>query len=412
MRAVIEGLQSQNPSNPAALTSANGIFYGQYHAPILEYIFPENIPGAPIVENNFNAFPFLACGGYSSSGIDIPPTAPVLATGPLNPWPSNIAPLQSACVGAVQAPTVTATATPPSVISGTGTGVTLSATATGTAPLSFAWTQAATDVPQVTLLNANTATATFATPVVAANTTLNFTVTVTNTAGSASANVTVAVVRDTPIVNPVAPQTVPSGTRATINITGTDPAGLSLTFTVTQTGGPAPNVSPLAVTQVPPSGATATFIHTLALGAPAATLTFSITARNTAGVTSAPVTATVTINPAADQVSVTTAQYRTGKQRLDLSVTSSVISPTVILTLQPYAIEGGGIYNPDPAAGGGGNVLTNNGAGLYTMTLVGAPRPACRNTPTYATPCTQRPIVVNSNLGGTSGPTALTNIRQ
>ena len=65
MRAVIEGLQSHNPALPGAVTSANGIFYGQYHAPILEYIFPENVPGAPIVENNFNTIPLPGRAGIA-----------------------------------------------------------------------------------------------------------------------------------------------------------------------------------------------------------------------------------------------------------------------------------------------------------------------------------------------------------
>jgi hypothetical protein len=412
MRAVIEGLQSQNPANPTAVKTANGLYYGQYHAPIMEYIFPENIPGSPIVENNFNAMPFLACGGYSSSGIDIPPTAPVLAPGPLNPWPSNVAPNTSACAGFVNPPTaVVATATPSSVISGTGTVVTLSATASGTAPLAFTWTQAATDVPQVGLTPAGN-NVTFTAPVVAASTTLNFTVTVSNSAGSVSAPVSVAVAVDQPILNHVAPFSVLSGVRATMNITGTDPAGLPLTFTVTQTSGPAISPSPLVVTQNPPSGATATFLETLALGAPSVTFNFTIVGTNSAGVSSAPDFTSVTVNPQPDSVTIASAEYRTGLQRLIVNATSSVINPNVTLKLQPYLTETGTTYNPDPAAGGVGNVFTNNGAGLYLITLVGAPRPACNLGGTYATPCAQRPLVVTSNLGGTSGPNALTRIRQ
>ncbi len=413
MRAVIEGLQSQNPALPGAATSANGLFYGQYHAPILEYIFPENIPGSAIVENNFNAFPFLSCGGYASSGIDIPPTAPVFALGPLSPWPSNVAPSASACVGLVLPPTgAVATASPTSVISGTGTPVTLSASAGGSAPLTFVWTQAATDVPQVALTGANTASATFTTPVVAANTTLNFSVAVSNSAGSASAPVSVTVALDKPIVNHVAPLSVQSGTQATLNITGTDPAGLALTFTVTQTSGGAISPSPLAVTQNPPSGATATFLETLALGQTAVVYNFTIVATNTAGMQSAPEFTSVTVNPTTDSVAITTSEYRTSKQRLVITATSSVISPNVVLKLQPFAVEGGGTYNPDPAVGGGGNLFTNNGAGLYTITLVGAPRPACGNGAGYQTPCPLAPLTVTSNLGGTSGPNALQKIRQ
>ncbi len=63
MRAVIEGLQCQVPrQRDRRRPTANGIFYGQYHAPIGEYIFPENIPGSPIVENNFNTIAFLSTG--------------------------------------------------------------------------------------------------------------------------------------------------------------------------------------------------------------------------------------------------------------------------------------------------------------------------------------------------------------
>ena len=93
VRAVIEGHQqfiadgtanpaSQIPGTPTAQVAANGIFWGQYHAPIGEYIFPENVPGQPIPENNFGTLDFLTFGGYASfTGIQ---------AGVLNPWPSNV----------------------------------------------------------------------------------------------------------------------------------------------------------------------------------------------------------------------------------------------------------------------------------------------------------------------------------
>ena len=43
MRAVIQGAFTA-PITAGSPRSANGIVYGQYHAPILEYIFPENFP--------------------------------------------------------------------------------------------------------------------------------------------------------------------------------------------------------------------------------------------------------------------------------------------------------------------------------------------------------------------------------
>ncbi|MGZ7105362.1 MAG: hypothetical protein ACXVKC_08005 [Candidatus Angelobacter sp.] len=420
MRSVIEGLQSQDPANPGALTSANGLFYGQYHAPIMLYIFPENVPGAPIVENNFNSIPFLACGGYTSSGI---PGGAGTLVGILNPWPSNITPNTSSCVGLVVAPSnVVATATPSSVISGTGTLVTLNATAAGTLPLSFAWTQAPTDVPQVILTNPNTATATFTTPVVAANTTLHFTVTVTNSAGSASGVTSVAVAVDIPIVNHVPPQTVFSGTPVTMIITGTDPAGLPLTFAVTQTAGPAPNPPGLVLTQNPPSGATLNFTYTLPIGAPAATLNFSIVATNTAGASSAAEFTSVTVNPLPDSLSITNAEYRTAKQRLIVNVTDATVNPAINVFLNPYRCEvnsppctpqanGTWMYNPDPAAGGVGNVFTFAPGGLYTIDVTGAPKPACNLGGTYATPCGVASINVRSSQGGTAS-SVLTKIRQ
>jgi len=312
VRAVIEGLQTQNPALPGAKLAANGIFYGQYHAPIGDYIFPENIPGTPIVENNFNTIPFLACGGYSSSGIAIPPFTPTLVTGALSPWPSNVLPNTNACINFL-GPTVAATASPNPAIS--NQVVTLTATATGA--ITFAWTQAATDVPKVTLTNANTAIATFTAPTVAVQTSLHFTVNACNTVGCNSALVT------------------------------------------------------------------------------------------------------VTVNPAAatDLVSLTTVEYRTGNRRLQISATDSVINPTVNLTLQPYQCEVnaapcvGGFYNPDPAAGGLGNAFTNNGGGLYTITLVGAPAPACKLGGTYATPCTVVSVKAQSSLGGV-GTSVVTRIRQ
>jgi hypothetical protein len=66
VRAVIQSAFTA-PITAASPRSANGIVYGQYHAPILEYIFPENVPGTALPENNFNTITFLAQGGYTSS---------------------------------------------------------------------------------------------------------------------------------------------------------------------------------------------------------------------------------------------------------------------------------------------------------------------------------------------------------
>ncbi|HEY5675558.1 MAG TPA: hypothetical protein VIR81_02155, partial [Myxococcales bacterium] len=83
MRSVIEGAFTA-PITAASPTAANGIVYGQYHAPIFEYIFPENIPGTAIVPNNFNTIPFLTQGGYITAGGTL--------VKQLNPWPDTTIP--------------------------------------------------------------------------------------------------------------------------------------------------------------------------------------------------------------------------------------------------------------------------------------------------------------------------------
>src|SRR4051812_14508893 len=69
-----------------------------------------------------------------------------------------------------------------------------------------------------------------------------------------------------------------------------------------------------------------------------------------------------------------------------------VISPNVVLALQPYLTVTGATYDPSWVS------FTNTGGGQYTLTLVGVPEPA-------VPPAT--PIQVRSNLGGVSPPFGL-----
>jgi hypothetical protein len=124
-------------------------------------------------------------------------------------------------------------------------------------------------------------------------------------------------------------------------------------------------------------------------------VTLSITATNTGGAVSAPTSTTVTVKPIPDNITITSAQYRLSKQRLSITATSSVVSPNVVLTLQPYVTKSGVTFDPSVL----GATLTNTGAGNYTLVLVGAPEPALP-------PAT--PIVLTSNLGASSAPSAIT----
>jgi hypothetical protein len=162
-------------------------------------------------------------------------------------------------------------------------------------------------------------------------------------------------------------------------------------FTATQSGSPA--LLNLTVTPTGPSTANLTFTApTLPLGQVTHTvINLVITATNAAGVTSSPQLTTVTIAPLPDTIAVTSAQYTTAKNKLrfDLTATSSVVSPNVVLVLQPYLTIQGTTFDPANL----GSVFTNTGGGLYTLTLVGAPEPA-------VPPAT--PITVTSNLNGVS----------
>ena len=283
VRAVIEGLHSQVPG-PTATTSANGIYYGQYHAPIGEYIFPENVPGQPIPENNFNTLPFLSPGGYSSfTGV---------VARQLDPWPSNIVPL-APCVAPV------ANAGGPYTVASGGT-VTLGATSSGTTP-TFAWAPLA--ALSGSLSNANIANPVYTAPVVSTTKVVNVSVTATNACGtntSATKTITVNPAL-APVVNPIAAQTVFSGNPGdpgSFAVTASDPnvpTSQPLTWTVTQTGTPA--LLNLAIVANGPTGANVTYTAPSNVVAPPKVVTLTITAKNPALLSSTPVTTTVTINP-------------------------------------------------------------------------------------------------------------------
>lgn len=392
MRAVIQGAFTA-PITAASPRAANGIVYGQYHAPILEYIFPENVPGAPIVENNFNNIDFLAHGGYTSG--------PGTLVGQLNPWPSNIVP-PPICTAVV------ASAGGPYTVASGGT-VTLAGSATGTPPINFSW-----GPPLVgTFSDPSIANPVYTAPIVAVATVVPVTLTATNCSGASvsTSSTTITINAPTaPTVNAVQPVTVVSGTGGSFLATGSDPnvpALTPLTFNVVQTSGPVL----IGITVSPASPTSATVSFTAPVVAAVSTATLSLTATNTALLTSAAVNVNVTINPppVGDTVLITAAEYRTSKQRLIITATSNVAGVT--LKLQPYITTTGVVYNPAPSAGGLGDTFTF-AAGVFTLDITGAPAPACGNAAGYQTPCPSKPLDVLSSGGGDSLPFALTRIRQ
>jgi len=411
VRAVIEGHQqflpgsstpnpaSQVPGTPGATTTANGIYFGQYHAPIGEYIFPENTPGNPIVENNFNTMDFLAFGGYSSfTGV---------VAGVLNPWPSNVAPPGRVCA----TPTING---PFSVASGSSIQLSGSVNADATSPVLLAWSAGTT--PGGTDLNGALTLATGTTPMFNATGlaagTYNLTLTASNVCGATSAASTITVVGvPVPTVNAIQNQTVTLGTPAASPVTVVATSGSlpAPSFAWNRTGGTGPVLAFTSTDVTTPAPATSTLRFT-----PVATGTyiFSATATNANG-TSSPVSVTITVTPSSPtNIVITPAEYRTGKLRLVLTATTTDLAVTSMV-LQPYLTDSGTVFDP---ASLGAAALTNGGGGVWTLTGVGVPKPACNLNPAnYATPCTQKPLTIKAFTGaalsGTSAPTALDRIR-
>jgi len=83
-------------------------------------------------------------------------------------------------------------------------------------------------------------------------------------------------------------------------------------------------------------------------------------------------------------VLITIAEYRTGKQRLTVTASSSIANGTPVLSLAGYGPNGTSLQMPYV------------GGGLYTVILTGVAQPDT--------------VTVNSNLGGTR-TSALTKVR-
>jgi PKD repeat protein len=389
-------------------TTANGIFFGQYHAPIGEYIFPENVPGTAVPENNFNTMPFLAYGGYQSiTGTQV---------GRLNPWPSNVTPPPVVCAS----PTINGA--PYSVANGGSIPLSGSVTAGATSPVTLEWTAGTglfgtatgTDLNSK-LTGAATSTPTFNATGLAAGT-YNVNLTVSNVCGVATASTTITVqAAPAPTINPIQDQTVTAG--ATVNITASSASAPAPRWTWTSTGAPAGIAPPVAFNQNPAAAtpaASSTLTFTTSAASPG-TYTFTVTATNANG-TSSPTTVRVTTTASVPvNVVLTPVEYRTSKQRLVITSVAPAAAGVTSMVLQPYLTETGTVF--DPATLGANLTVSLVAPGSFTITLVGAPPPACRLGGTYATPCTQTPITVKSvnaagAVIGTSAPTALDKIRQ
>jgi hypothetical protein len=104
-----------DPNNPAG-KYANGLVAGQYNAPNFEYIFAENLfLGDPVLPNNFQDLPFLACGSGPLTTVTAGSNSPIV--GPLDPAPwAAPMPAPNQCAGKLANQlTIPATQTPDGV---------------------------------------------------------------------------------------------------------------------------------------------------------------------------------------------------------------------------------------------------------------------------------------------------------
>jgi chitinase len=241
-------------------------------------------------------------------------------------------------------------------------------------PLTYAWTQISPLTPVPTLTGADTATPTFVAPTVAApGQTFTFMLTVTNTSGLGSQST--VDVRVNPPLAPIAivgpNQTVPSASTVTLDGSASkDPQGLPLTYQWGQASGP-------PVTLVGANTAKPTFVApTVAPFSSPVSLVFVLQVSNGYS-TSLSAAMNVTVQPGTDTIVITSAIYKTSRQRLTVNAADqTVTNGSATLYLQPLT------------AGGVPLQMTNNGNGTYTITVTGVP------APTFVT--------VKSSLGGTA----------
>ncbi len=384
VRAVVEGIGAQDPAG-AAPNADGAMVSGQVRFRIRDHVFPGGHRDGSPAPNAFESLPFLVCGGFRSSGGTV--------VGRLDPWPGITPPTcpRPQTASACQAP-IASTGGPYTV--GSGGTVALTGTATGSPPPTLAWATP----PSGTIADVTAGTTTFTAPTVVATTSVSLSITASNSCGgsaTATSTVTVSAALPPAVHRPPAISVV-SGRNATLTVLGSDqnsPALTPLIFTVAQRGVPA--LRDLTIRQDPPSGSRITFTApTLPPDqAESSTITLIIKAANSLGLLSAGQPVAVTVLPAPDQVTITGATYRTGSRQLVVTARSSATSPSVVLTLMPYATRAGGTFTPPDGS------FVSQGDGRYTLTLAGVPRPAAGKS-----------LRVVSSLGGRSPAHAVKRI--
>jgi hypothetical protein len=346
-------------SGSVAGVNNNGLVFNYYQLPNPEFIFPEDLVSGNLPPRaNFNDLPFLVNGTgpwpVPSSVFDseliqlnarraetpVPQTSQSI--GQLNPFPDDVTPAVGCSPNNVPGGQAQAVASFSGSANPITAGTTVTLSSAGSTPVNgpFLWAQVVNPGdPVVTIVNPTSPTATFIAPVVGpAGLSLGFSLTVGggNTTQPSTTTLSVPVVAPPPgtapsvfaTSTPVSP--VQSAANVTLNATGVDPSGGTLTFTWIQTGGPAVVLTPAAA-----DGSVQTFVAPTVpdLVAPQG-LTFTVTATSsTVGLATASTSITVVVNPVNDLITVAHVRYIEKIARLVINASDFTPGVRLFVTL-------------------------------------------------------------------------------
>lgn len=375
----------------------NGLVFNSYQLPNQTFLFPEVVVfGDPPPSDNFRSLPFLVNGTgpwpLPSSVFDseliqlgarraeVPVPQLTQSIGQLNPFPDDSVPPMSCIVQGVAnaAASFSSTSTPISA------GMTVTLSSAGSIPVNgpFQWTQIVNPGdPVVTISNPNSPTATFIAPVVTAPQSLAFALTVGGGNIIAQSTITFSVpivaapLGATPSVsasaNPAGP--IASAANVTLTAIGIDPSGGTLSYTWTQTAGPAVTLTPGAA-----DGSVQTFVApTIPALIGQQSLTFTVTAKSsTVGQPTSSTSITVVVNPAGDVITVGRVLYVASMARLVVNATDLTPGVQLFATLAGSNGESPTI-NPatgQPYTGQMGPIVPFE-IGVFTITFTNVPSP-------------------------------------
>ncbi len=379
----------------------NGLVFNYYQLPNREFVFPEALVSGNLPPRaNLKDLPFLVNGigpwpppssvfdseliQLNARRAEIPVPQPSQAIGQLNPFPDDVTPAAVCSPNNAPGGQTQAVASFSGSVNPITAGTTVTLSSAGSTPVSgpFQWVQIVNPGdPVVTITNPTSPTATFVAPVVSAPLSLGFSLTVgggnttTPSTTTFTVPITVPPAGTAPSVFATSTPSSPvvSAANVTLNAIAVDPSGGTLTFTWTQTAGPAVALTPAAT-----DGSVQTFVAPTvpALVAPQP-LSFTVTATSsTVGLPTASTSITVVVNPVSDRITIAHVLYSEAKARLVIEASDFIPGVRLFATLAGPNGESPTI-NPatgQPFTGEMGPVIPF-ATGVFTITFTNVPSP-------------------------------------